>query len=234
MSGTARSAAGFLVALLLPACNLTYVPDQSLDPGGGSGAPTGLFLPLDGDLQVVTNPQFGWYAIPGATTYRLQVSTAADFSGIVWDDSSLTVTTTILSAVTLTNFTNYYWRIYGIIPGSTPVLADGSPFQFRTDGGGTTIPLSFSNTYPSNGLMGVSVSPQFSWTPSIGATSYTLQVDPNGFFSPPQFSEANIQVNRATLPGALSISTGYAWRVIAIGQSVNTTTLATDFTTTGP
>lgn len=233
MTAVLRRMAIVAVGLLLPACNLTVTQDQGGDPSGSSGSPSGLFLPLNGDIQVVTNPQFGWYAIPGATSYRLQISTAPDFSAIVWDDASLTVTTTILTAVTLTNFSTYYWQIYGIIPGGTPVLADGSPFQFRTDGGGTTIPRSFTTTFPTNGLSGVTTSPLFTWTPSVGATSYTIELDPTGMFAPPLISQPNIQVNRTTLPAALAPNTGYSWRVLAVGQVSNLYSNTTLFDT-GP
>jgi hypothetical protein len=207
---------------LLPACNLTYIPDQSLPPAGSSGPPFGLFLPLDGAFNIVTNPQFGWYALDGATSYRLQVSAAPDFSEIVWDDSSLTVTTTIVTAVTLTNFTNFYWRVYGSVPGNPPLLAPGSPFQFRTDGGGSPSPGLFTTQYPTNGLIGVGTTPLFAWHPSIGADSYTLQVDAStGDFSAPLFMQSNLHVNRGMLLVPLATGTQYHWRVQAIGQLGN-------------
>src|SRR5581483_8796231 len=104
MRGTGRGALAVAAALLLPACNLTYTPEQSL-PGGVTSPPFVLTVPVDGNLQVPTNPQFGWNAYPGAVGYQLQVSTAADFSSVVWDDSTLTITSTFLTQVTLTNFT---------------------------------------------------------------------------------------------------------------------------------
>src|SRR4051812_10685019 len=141
MIAWARSASGFVAALLLPACNLTYVPDQSL-PGTSSGPPFALFLPLDGENQAITNPQFGWYASPGALSYQLEVSTAADFSVPIYETTLLS-TSTFLTQVTLTNFTTYHWRVSALQPGGGTSLAGGSPFQFRTQGGGFTTPLPF-------------------------------------------------------------------------------------------
>jgi hypothetical protein len=210
-----------LVVLLVPACNLTYVPDPG-QPGGSGALPFLLILPIDGELQATTNPQFAWNALDGSTSYQLQVSTASDFSQIVWDDTALTITSTFLTQVTLTNFTTYYWRIYGIQPGGAKVLAGGSPSQFRTQGGGFTIPTSFATRYPNSNLTGVAASPMFAWQASIGATSYTVEVDPSGTFTPPLFAQANIHVNRATLNAPLAPGTVYSWRVLATGQLGNT------------
>src|SRR5439155_1592953 len=102
MIAWARAASALVAAFLLPACNLTYVPDQSL-PATSSGPPFALFLPLDGEMQAITNPQFGWYASPGALSYQLEVSTAADFSVPIYE-AVLTSTSTFLNQVTLTNF----------------------------------------------------------------------------------------------------------------------------------
>jgi hypothetical protein len=220
MAGPARAAAVVVAALLLPACNLTYVPDQTL-PATDSGPAFALFLPLDGELQAITNPQFGWYADPGAQGYQLEVSTAADFSVPIYENSSLTSTSTFLTQVTLTNFTTYYWRVNALLPGGGKVLAGGSPFQFRTQGGGFVTPIPFSTVYPSPGLTGVSVNALFSWQGSAGADSYTLELDTAGTFVTPTIRVTDIHVNRYQLPAPLLPGTSYAWRVLAVGQLGN-------------
>ncbi|HLY12346.1 MAG TPA: hypothetical protein VKW04_23795 [Planctomycetota bacterium] len=236
MSGTARGALALLTALVLPACNLTYGgPDQGFPQGGGGGAPFVLTLPVNGELQAPTNPEFAWITLDGATNYRLQVSTAPDFSQIVWDDSSLTVTSTFLTQVTLTNFTTYYWQITGFLPGGGTVLAGGSPSQFRTQGSGMTTPVSFSTQVPSGGATGLPLSPSFAWQGSDGADSYSIEIDPAGTFSPAPIVQANIHVNRGTLTTPLSPNTTYFWRVLAVGQLGNRySTLPTEPFTTGP
>src|SRR5882672_6649264 len=160
MARAARIALGSLAALLVPACTLTYVPDQTVVPGN-PGLPFVLLLPLDGELQASASPQFAWNAYPGAMAYQLEISTASDFSKVVWDDPTLTITSTFLTQVQLTNFTTFYWRINALLSGGGKVLAGGSPFQFRTQGGGFTIPVPFATQYPQNGLVGVTLSPQF-------------------------------------------------------------------------
>jgi len=218
MRPVVRTILVFAVALLLPACNLTYVPDSAGGGGGSSTLPFILVLPLDGELQAPTNPQFAWNAFDGAVAYQLEVSTASDFSQIVWDDSTLSITSTFMTQVTLTNFTTYYWQIHALQPGGAKVLAGGSPFQFRTQGGGFTVPTAFSTTYPSNGLAQVPVSPLFEWQASIGATAYQVEVDTTLSFTSPAFVQSGIHVNRVTLAQPLLPGTQYFWRVLATGQ----------------
>jgi hypothetical protein len=220
MSGAARAAIAVVAALLLPACNLTYVPDQNL-PAGNQGPPFVLVIPLDGELQATTNPQFAWNAYPGALSYQLEISTASDFSVPIWEDSALTIPSTFLTQVTLTNFTTYYWRVNALLAGGSKVLAGGSPYQFRTQGGGFTIPLPFATQSPISGILGVPLSPLFAWQGSPGADSYTLQLDTAGTFTAPTISVPGIHVNRYTLANPLAPNTQYYWRVLAIGQLGN-------------
>src|SRR5579883_1160034 len=222
MIGKGRIGAAVLTALLLPACNLTYTPDQTFPPSD-SGGPSGLFLPLDGALNVDTNPEFGWYAVPGATSYELQIATDPGFTAMAWDEPGIFPESTFLTQATLTNFTTYYWRVYATVPGAgSPVLVDGSPFQFRTQGGGFTIPQPFTLQSPPPVASQVDPSTLFTWNPSAGAMSYTLEVDPSGSFSPPPFSQPGISLNQGRLPGPLAKGTVYSWRVVAIGQLGNT------------
>jgi hypothetical protein len=221
MTGAARAAMVVVAALLLPACNLTYVPDQPLPPGGSSGPPFALVIPLNGELQAIANPQFAWNAYPGTLNYQLEISTASDFSVPIWNDPSLTITSTFLTQVTLTNFTTFFWRVYALLPGGSRVLAGGSPYQFRTQGGGFTTPLSFSTLSPNMAVIGMPWMPSFAWQGSIGADSYTLEIDTDGTFSSPAVSVPGIHVNRYTLTTPLTPNTQYFWRVLAVGQLGN-------------
>jgi hypothetical protein len=219
MSGRTRAAVAVVAALLLPACNLTYTPDPG--PGVGSqGLPFILTIPIDGQNNVIVNPQFGWNAMPGAVSYRLQISAASDFSQLVWDDSTLTITSTFLLQVTLTYGTTFYWRIFGIDGGGTQTQA-GAAFSFHTQGGGFTMPTAFATQYPSNGLTGVLVQPLFAWQSSIGATSYRIEVDTDPAFGSPDFVQNGYHINRGTMNVPMLPNTQYFWRVLAVGQLGN-------------
>ncbi len=222
MAGKVRSGLAVLVALLLPACNLTYAPDGASGPGG-SGGPTGLFLPYDGQTGLDTNPQFGWYAVPGATSYELQIALDPGFSQILWDQPGIFPETTILTQATLTNSTTYSWRVYATVPGlGSPVLVDGSPFQFSTLGAGLTFPAAFTIQSPPDLSTNIDPAPLFTWNASARALSYTIEVDPAGTFSPAPYRQSGIHINRGFLPAALQKGTSYQWRVIAIGEAGNT------------
>jgi hypothetical protein len=221
MAGKVRGGAAVLVALLLPACNLTYTPDDT-SGSGGSGGPTGLFLPYDGQADLDTNPQFGWYAVPGTTSYELQIAMDAGFSQIIWDEPGIFPETTILTQATLTNVTTYFWRVYATVPGlGGPLLVDGSPFQFSTQGTGNTFPQAFTIKSPPDLSTNIDPSTLFTWYASARAWSYTIEVDPAGTFSPAPYSQSGIHINRGFLPVALPKGTNYSWRVIAIGEAGN-------------
>jgi hypothetical protein len=231
MTKALRSGVGILATVLLPACNLTYTPDNtSGDPG--SGGPTGLFLPYDGQAALDTNPQFGWYAVPGATSYELQIAMDPGFTQTIWDQPGIFPETTILTQATLTNATTYFWRVYATVPGVVgPVLVDGSPFQFSTQGAGLTFPQAFTIQSPPNLATFVDPSALFKWNASARALSYTLEVDPSGNFSPAPYSQSGIHINLGTLPVALQKGASYFWRVTAIGEAGNTISNVATFMT---
>jgi hypothetical protein len=139
----------------------------------------------------------------------------------IWENSALTSTSTFLTQVTLTNFTTFYWRVNALLPGGGKLLAGGSPFQFRTHGGGFATPIPFSTQDPSPGLTGVSVNALFSGQGSAGADSYTLELDTAGTFVTPTIQVTGIHVDRCQLAAPLLPGTSYAWRVLAVGQLGN-------------
>jgi hypothetical protein len=70
---------------------------------------TTLATPADGAAGLSTNPILAWNAVSDASSYRLQVSRAADFASPVLDTSGLPVTT--FAVEVLTNNTGYFWRV---------------------------------------------------------------------------------------------------------------------------
>jgi hypothetical protein len=68
-----------------------------------------LATPADGTTGNSTNPVLSWNPIPGASSYRLQVSRVADFTSPVQDTSGLPVTSFTVQG--LTNDTEYFWRV---------------------------------------------------------------------------------------------------------------------------
>lgn len=104
----------------------------------------------------------------------------------------------------------------------------------------------FMMSSPGNAAIGVDGTPTFSWSPSSGATSYTLQVSTDAAFSSSIVNQTNLTGTSFSPAVALSPGTVYFWRVFAVGPSgtvaadgspFNFTTVAPtpgDFTMTAP
>lgn len=72
-------------------------------------APPELQTPADGAGGIVTPVAFAWTAVPGATSYAIEVATDRDFDTVVASAASLTGTT--WTTATLAPGTTYYWRV---------------------------------------------------------------------------------------------------------------------------
>jgi hypothetical protein len=82
-------------------------------------------LPTNANANQGLTPTLSWSTATGlgTITYHLQVATASDFlSGIVYDNSTLTLTSQLLS--TLSSNTTYYWHVVA--------LDDGAPGTYST------------------------------------------------------------------------------------------------------
>ena len=69
-----------------------------------------LTLPLDAATGVSRKPTFTWGTITGATSYNLQVSTSATFTGLLAINRTVSVPT-YTHTLNLTANTTYYWRV---------------------------------------------------------------------------------------------------------------------------
>ena len=169
MGPAARAAALAAIALLVPACNITFTGDEPLPGQGNPQNPFVLQIPLDNATGIwTTNTQFSWGPLPGATNYQIQISLTSTFVDVLYDDASITTTFVMLN-IPITNDTVYYWRIYGL-GGGAPVLAGGSPFHFKTLIPPLLTPAQFFLQIPAGA--GVSTTPTFHWTSSAGASRY--------------------------------------------------------------
>ncbi len=212
MARAVRAASLLLTALVVPACNWSFTTD-SPPPASGSN-PFVLQIPLNGQTVVFTSPQFAWTALGGAVSYRLQVSTASDFSQIIWDQPNIAVTSIFLQP-SLTYSSQYWWRVYGVLGGGGMVLAGGSPYEFFTQMPPNGLPAAFLMTYPGSGATGIPRTPTFVWDPT-GATSYRVRVDIDPAFpSPTLVDVANIRVNQVLCPLTLAANQDYYWTVTA-------------------
>ena len=168
-----------------------------------------LASPSNNSTGISINPTLTWNASTGATSYRLQASTNSGFTSTVYDNSTLTSTSQLISG--LLNSTIYYWRVSATNSAGTSSYS--SVWNFTTIATVTT-PSSPLLSSPTNGAMGISLNPNLSWSASSGATTYRLQVSTSSGFSTTVYDNSTITSTSQTISG-LSNSTIYYWRVSA-------------------
>jgi hypothetical protein len=140
-----------------------------------------------------------------AKTYKIEVSTAADFATIF--------DTATVDQFTYTPFTKtypegpLYWRVQAIDASNNALTKSPGRLVTKSSPALTT-------TFPAN-AQSVSGVPYFQWTPQAYAATYTIEVYENG---DTLFSPANKVLNQTTKFSAwaptTSLASGtYAWRV---------------------
>jgi regulation of enolase protein 1 (concanavalin A-like superfamily) len=189
---------------------------------GALPAKPNLVYPGSGQSNVPRPVTFRWDTTAGAATYRLQVSTASNFSSTVVDT---TLAATTKSVSTLLPTTVYYWRVRGI---NGTLLGALATQNFTT---AIAAPNAPSLVSPADAATGVSLTPTMIWTKSAGATTYRLQVGTDSTFA------GGLAVNDSTLTdtvrttSALAYSTRYFWRAGAKNSGGTSYSVARSFTT---
>jgi hypothetical protein len=188
-------------------------------------------------MNVSVTPTLTWTDATDEASYTVQVDTEATFAApLTYETTGLAADTTQfpVPASTLATGTAYFWRVIAV-NGVGTTTATNAPFQFTT---ASTPPSAFTLTSPTNGAMGLSVTPTLQWTDSAGEDSYTVQIDDENSFSAPLAYETTgvaADTTQFTVPAAtLSPDTAYFWRVIAVNTLGSTTASNAPFSfTTG-
>ena len=133
-----------------------------------------LVSPTNGATGQSTSLTLRWNRIPGATSYRAQVSTEATFTtGLLVDDPAIIDTTKPLSG--LNEGVMYFWRVNASSAGGT---SDYSPtYSFTTVASAPGVVTLIS---PENGASVNASGVSFTWQGIASATKYwhELSVDP--------------------------------------------------------
>jgi hypothetical protein len=188
-----------------------------------STTPT-LISPANGAVNQAVNPNLVWSAVPGAATYRLQVSLTPTFLTTVYNDSTRTAPSQIVSG--LAYATTYYWRVNAKIAGETGDYS--SVWSFTTVG----IPAAPVLIAPAASAQNQSTSPSLSWNASVGADTYRLQVSTSPLFLTPLFDDSTLTGTSRIITG-LALGTTYYWRVNAKNGAGTSAYSTRDFTTIG-
>ncbi len=170
-----------------------------------AGTPT-LVAPLDGAQNQSVNPTLVWNVVPGAGSYRLQVSTSSTFATTLYNDSTLTSTSQLISGLSVG--TTYFWRVNSKISGQKSDYSD--VWSFTT----VTPPAVPTLVTPLNAATNQSVNPTLIWNDVSGAETYRLQVSTSNTFAATVYNDSTRTSTSQVVTG-LSIGTTYYWRVNA-------------------
>ncbi len=170
-----------------------------------AGTPT-LVAPLNGALSQSTNPTLIWNLVPGANTYRLQVSTSNTFAATIYDDSTRTVTSQAISGLTVG--TTYYWRVNSKTSGTASAYSD--VWSFTT----IAVPTAPVLVAPVNTAINQLTNPTLIWNGVVGAATYRLQVSTSNTFVTTIYDDSTRTIGSQAISG-LAVGTTYYWRVNA-------------------
>ncbi len=170
--------------------------------------------PLANAAGQVLNPTLTWFASPGASTYRLQVSEDPAFPGaVVFDDAAITGISRQIGP--LGSSRTYYWRVNArnTTGTSTSLWSEVRAFTTRIDT--PAVPVLAS---PTNGALDQVFSPTLQWYSATGASFYGLQVALDSLFTRVVFERFPL-VATSFQVGPLQSNTTFWWRV----QATNST-----------
>ena len=173
-------------------------------------------LPINGANGQLVSPTLSWYAVVGASTYRLQVSDDPGFPGaVIFDDQS--ITTTSRQVGPLSGSRTYYWRVNARNAAGTTTSDWSAVRNFSTRIDTPSTPTLVS---PADGAQDVDFSPTLQWAQANGAAFYTVQMALD-----PQFVtlvyERTPLITTAYQVGPLIPDTTYYWRVCGINQAAS-------------
>lgn len=173
-------------------------------------APTG--LAPDGGASVPQNPVLSWSAVPGAATYRVQVSTTNTFGSTVYTASTANTSATPTDQLPAGQL---FWRVAAADSSSAvgPWSATATFNRTFSDAPALVAPDDAAVlTYPADPLL-------FRWAALTGAKTYTFQIANNpDFVSPTSATTANTSY---TLTEPLTVNQTWYWRVQGTNGTLN-------------
>lgn len=143
----------------------------------------------------------------GNTTYYFEWGTTASYgqkSGI-YQTGGIDTLSTQYTYIGLEAGTTYHYRV---------VAWNSIDTSYSQDITFTTLPAEPVLVYPDSGAIGISTNPTLVWHSSVGANSYTLEIDSSQSFATPRISRGGINDTSYSVP-ALAGDTTYYWRVSA-------------------
>ena len=172
---------------------------------GGSIVPALISPPEGAERTSFTAEDFSWTTVPGAATYRFEISPDDAFSAITYDE--ITVKPHHTPTVRLANNT-YYWRATPVDRrGNLGAASEVRSFRFNWN----LVPVLLE---PADNDVDVQFLPRFSWTAVEAARDYRLEISTQPDLSTSLTTYATDQTD---LTPALNLANDqdYYWRVRA-------------------
>ncbi|MBE2279365.1 MAG: family 10 glycosylhydrolase [Ignavibacteriaceae bacterium] len=167
-----------------------------------------LVSPASGSGSVTSAVTLKWNYLPGASNYRLQVSTNSNFSTLFLDVSNLTDTS--YNVTGMAGETTYYWRLRASNPAGAGNFS--ASFSFSTG-----FPGAPSLLVPANAQTGVGIDSFLVWRANPLAATYDVQLSTSTNFDPGTLVIDATGVTDTTLSySGLDYNRLYSWRVRAI------------------
>jgi hypothetical protein len=224
----------FLLTLIVTGCKDDNIVENTNN--NNTQNPTAPELTEPGNNSVVQtyNPLLKWKAFTGAHSYRVQLSSDANFIGIMYADTTINSTEFTVGSSLLTTSVNYYWRVIANLSGGSSNWSAVWKFSIIL-----APPPPPVLVLPPNGSSNQSFTPLFDWDDAPSAETYRLQISSNPSFTGILFDSSRISVSQLECPPMfLNTGTQYYWRVNGTnsnGLSVGEWSTAFSFTTvSGP
>jgi len=195
-------------------------------PPANAAAPDGRPVLSDSTVANETGDvTLAWDAVDGAGSYKVEISTASDFSTLL--DSTTTTGLRWVPTKELggTEERRLYWRVTALGSSTTDFVTDNVSLSGQFERGPAPVPSPESPTatvdYPDAVV--------FAWAPVPGAVSYTLQYGQDSSFAT---TTTKTTVGTAFTPQTSEFTPGisYYWRVRAVFASAAGGTTAGGYT----
>lgn len=173
--------------------------------------PPDQLVPLHNAVSQSVTPVVRWKPVTTAILYHLQLAKDAGFSQLVFNDSTLMLTSWQFSG--LQNTTTYYWRVKALS------AANQSPFSSSWNFSTIAVqPETPALLYPQSGVTNIPPTVTLKWTNVSGATNFRLQISTDTPFKTVAYDDSTI-IDTVKNVGPLQYNTIYYWRISARNSS---------------
>jgi len=165
-----------------------------------------LDYPLNEEKNIQLQTLVGWYVVPGATNYKLQISETSDFNSIFLEQNSITDTFFLVS--NLNYITTYYWRVQAFNQTSNSFWC--FPRKFTTKMEYLDAPILL---YPQPNAEDLEPDLTLKWAKVSNATQYVFQIARDTNFNSIRYNQ--IITDTTFNADNLTYNTKFYWRVRA-------------------